>query len=43
MRIVDASQINLLTAARHRFAFVEQYSYSHVFESGNHANGVVIS
>jgi hypothetical protein len=43
MRIVDAGQVDRFTVARNGLALVEQHPDSHFFESGNHANGIVVS
>ena len=42
MRVVDTGQIHALTTPRDSFALVEQYANSHVLETGNHANRIVI-
>ena len=43
MRIVDTGQIDALATPGDRFALVEQYANSHFFETGDHADGIVIA
>src|SRR5580693_1457764 len=43
VRVIDSGQIDAVAPARDRLALIEQHPNAHLFETGNHANGVVIA
>src|SRR5450755_1012715 len=43
MCVVDTGQIDLVAIARNGLALIEQHPNSHLFETGNHTNRVVIA
>jgi hypothetical protein len=43
MRVVDTGQIDALAIPRDRLALIEQDANSHFFETGDHANRIVIA
>ena len=43
MRVVDTGQIDALATPEDTLALIEQYAHSHVLETGDHANRIVIA